>query len=741
MKKQSKFMKIIPVFLVLFLAAIIVIGYRVINKNSIDKIVVFVMDGGEGDGSSPKKPLGGKIIYPYDDSKAQPYYENAALYQAADKLKETGGTIVICGEVAIGIEESYGDGKDDRDFIFPTNGSNTIKITSKYKGVDYRTSNNARLIIEAPAHTQMGGKSIWENIEICTKGRERVIACNNYITVFGEGIECTTDDNREALSKNAAYFINIAGSGRYEPPEIPEDEPTSTNLTIMSGTYGKVVGSLWGINLSRDYYVFEGNSNITIGENTTVLGGIIGSCNASNSYQNGNVNITINGGTIYGKVEGTNEIGFRNNNAIVKYKINGGDFTNCTGIYGGSRGETFYYQPYSATIDFSGYNDAEYEAASKLLAEKYIVTCKNCTANISEVILPSGENLEITPDDIGKDMLKEDIHAIRQKVVDYMYAMSQVKWIPEENFSIGSNSNYKEGETYYGMPYTTRRKALLEEFESFIIDGIYTGPANPALVIGNHCTSSILGSWARIGNSVTASYTKNLLPSRGEGALPVGSYDWKGYDIQQFTDPTTEELVESSGKQTMFEAYSLLKAADAIIMRRKTEGHGRLVSKDAVTVRNTDGTIDGEKSYVTTIEQGSNTNKKVNHKYTFDELFKSSYIPITCFELVTGLYEKPKVSISPKITASDITEKERFTNIVNSNYNVFWIKVEIIDSNDNIVYSETKFASDSLGSYPMGNFNESLLAVSLLKSGEYTYTISALVRDEIIVVDSIEFIK
>lgn len=404
-----------------------------------DGNVMYIADGGEGDGSSPQSPLKAKIVYDYDENKVQRYYENTALYQAVDKLKETGGTVVICGEVSIGIEESYGSEKNERDFIFPENGTNAIKITSSYGGVDYSATNNARLVIESPAHIQMMGESIWENIEICTKGTGRVIACGNYTTVFGEGIKCTTDGNKKASAANATYFINIAGSGRYESPASSEsvsaskNAPKNTNLTIMSGTYGKVVGGLWGVYLSRNYYVFEGDSNITISGDATILGGVIGGCNANNSYQTGNANITINGGTIYGKIEGTNKMAFRNNDAAVNIKINGADFTNCDGIYGGFNGLTSYYQPYFTTVDFSGYKPAEYETVSKLLADKYTLTAKNNTADINEVILPSGEKLTINLDDINKNMVKEDIDSMRQKVIDYMYAMSQVKWTPRRH--------------------------------------------------------------------------------------------------------------------------------------------------------------------------------------------------------------------------------------------------------------------------------------------------------------------
>ena len=47
------------------------------------------------------------------------YYYRTALYQAAEKLVNTGGTIVICGEFNIGAYESYGSGDWHRDFNLP----------------------------------------------------------------------------------------------------------------------------------------------------------------------------------------------------------------------------------------------------------------------------------------------------------------------------------------------------------------------------------------------------------------------------------------------------------------------------------------------------------------------------------------------------------------------------------------------------------------------------------------------
>lgn len=328
---------------------------------------IYIKDGGTGDGSSPEKALKANAVYPYNPDKVQRYYENTALYQAVGKLKNTGGTIVICGEVSIGKEQSYGSGSANREFRFPQNGPNTIKITSYYDGVDYRKTNNAKLIVEAPAQIQMYGQSVWENIEISTNGKESAIICQNYTTFFGDGIECTTTDSKLATAENAPFFIGIAGSNRFSP----DKSAVNTNITVMSGTYNKIAGGLWGFSSREPLYLFEGDTNVIIGGSTTVLGSVIGSGNETNTYHEGNANITILGGTFYGTIEGTNKIGFNNSDALVNIIICGGDFTNCTGIYGGNSEEVTYNQPYSAIIDFSYYSPREYKAVSSDLSKLY----------------------------------------------------------------------------------------------------------------------------------------------------------------------------------------------------------------------------------------------------------------------------------------------------------------------------------------------------------------------------------
>ena len=106
------------------------------------KNVVYVMDStskiGDGSGrnaSNPYWPDENKYFIKggvKTDAEGNPVFENGepvyttkenylktALYQAAASLRDTGGTIVICGPVKIGENESYGSGSLNKAKIIP----------------------------------------------------------------------------------------------------------------------------------------------------------------------------------------------------------------------------------------------------------------------------------------------------------------------------------------------------------------------------------------------------------------------------------------------------------------------------------------------------------------------------------------------------------------------------------------------------------------------------------------------
>ena len=157
----------------------------------------------------------------------------------------------------------------------------------------------------------------------------------------------------------------------------------------------------------------------------------------------------------------------------------------------------------------------------------------------------------------------------------------------------------------------------------------------------------------------------------------------------------------------MFQSYAKLKLADGVI-NFNGAGHVMMVSQAPEIKYLADGTIDGKNSYVLFMEQVSSWKNKeyngqsfpqqgnVDEKYTFQQLFKSSYLPFTIKELIgedpvekgTAVldYTEPTATpdalkgatITSNYEISDITirvtdpdGKEAYKYITNCNWNEF----------------------------------------------------------------------
>ena len=110
--------------------------------------VIFISDNGKGDGSSPEKALGPGSNYNDESKWAWNLFKEAPINRAIGKLKNTGGTVVICGPVTLKWGMTKGGGVD----LIPIGpddgwGDKTITITSLHNGVDYRETNGAALIV------------------------------------------------------------------------------------------------------------------------------------------------------------------------------------------------------------------------------------------------------------------------------------------------------------------------------------------------------------------------------------------------------------------------------------------------------------------------------------------------------------------------------------------------------------------------------------------------------------------
>ena len=317
---------------------------------------------GDGSGMDANNPLEALDHELFDPMANYPkYYLQTAFYQATEMLKDTGGTIVVCGPVFLGANQSYGSGSTTRDVFSANFGARTIKITSVYNGVDYRETNGAKITIASPAMVGINGQTIWENIDIETEGINRAISFNYWPTLIGDGVRCYPRDKAfEGLAQN---YVSLSAGHRYQG-----GVDLSTNLVVKSGSYNAIAAGMWGVNNSRKYtpdgYIswtnnMDGNSvtNLVLEGTTTVYGQVIGT-NRMNAEYSGNVNINIKGGNYNCDIYGVGPSGVINDYCTVNIKISGGNFQKIWSISPTAFGYTNKAPAYSL-LDLSEWNGSE----------------------------------------------------------------------------------------------------------------------------------------------------------------------------------------------------------------------------------------------------------------------------------------------------------------------------------------------------------------------------------------------
>ena len=352
-----------------FLALIVFVGIlsaATFVRAAENKIYISDAGSGKGDGSSPENALRAEIRYENPLPESDPgyqfwfqndrpenektdkipryYYENSVLYQAAEKLKDTGGEIILVGDVKIGYSNSYSNSSfTTRDFYMP---EHTGKIT--ISGTE-----NARLIITEGAYLGLGGETEFKNLtfatgvtQACVNAKvynmtthemgtpnpekyngvvNRAICCQGHHVVFGEGLKTVFFDyygnERAPISTEG---LSITGSDRYRSNSY------DTFFEIKSGDWYDIFGGNYGV--SNFGYDYLGNPHVVI-EGGNFSGHICGYAR-ENIYSGGNALFEIKGGTFNGATFETNygsysTYGNKYSGKEVKFIFTGGTFTGC----------------------------------------------------------------------------------------------------------------------------------------------------------------------------------------------------------------------------------------------------------------------------------------------------------------------------------------------------------------------------------------------------------------------------
>lgn len=346
--------------------------------------------------------------------------------------------------------------------------------------------------------------------------------------------------------------------------------------------------------------------------------------------------------------------------------------------------------------------------------------------------------LKINPDDYYKCVVWELPEGnFRDVAVDYMRKQANVEWVCENGFSVIDKFDhwfieleYKKGVTYHGITYTNA-KSSFDEFMLFFKDGkvnMESGDSNG--VVGNGCFSSTQNATQQFDPDV-AGVTNVLMPSYKEfEAKIVGNYKVPE-NVKR-----TEDIKLANTEDEIYNAYAQLKKGDLIIQKDDTKGmsHVRMLVEDPTIFTTGAGKMVPSRSSVKTIEQtnafdqtrtdGVNTTWYVDHIYSFKQLYDTNYLPVTLesYEKDRSEMEKPYLLLDDEISAS-ILAKKSFSSTVKSNFPIRFVKVDILDKDNNVVSSKLKNNMEDSRTIPLRNHFSGLF--DKVPSGEYTMVLTA----------------
>lgn len=298
--------------------------------------VIYIKDGGTGDGSSPENAMG------MGDSGVA--WKDAPLYQAWMELLETGGTIVVCGPYTLNKDEAHRVlgapdimMEKDAEKGWLRNPDVTITYTSVYGGVDYRATAGAKLqfddnntCITFPTATVLKDINVVAGGYPAGDNRDNFIAAGYCPLTLGQGTNFVANADGELP-------VVLGGHRNYSAIAAVNSD---THITVDIGndnTIGAVYGNLAYANKNQ-----TGSSYITV--KSGKVNGIYGDNMNNHGFGlTGSINIDIQGGIICGEVAICNN-GFavdRKADGTISeilseckatLKISGGDFSNCTSI-------------------------------------------------------------------------------------------------------------------------------------------------------------------------------------------------------------------------------------------------------------------------------------------------------------------------------------------------------------------------------------------------------------------------
>lgn len=365
------------------------------------------------------------------------------------------------------------------------------------------------------------------------------------------------------------------------------------------------------------------------------------------------------------------------------------------------------------------------------------------------------------------------VEEMRQMAVKAMEDMLSIQWYTPKFMTYqktgavsGKIFIYAPDTMFCGLPYTNGDSAIFNWFEYYDQE---TGKLNFEGsgmelndILGNTCTGSIMWAWAAVCDSLKGSYVNfNMVPKWG--CYPVGNYVTQ-YAIDSYLQYSTQRICEDNGKEVMYECYALMQPADAV--SSSPADHGMMIREAPVVVRNPDGSINPDESYVMIQDQRGGSGRhyyevveegveylysgRVGHKYTFTQLYAEWYVPVTPSEFMG---DDPYMAATVEHTNHpEITDlSSLLSGDLVSNFPMCIIKVIATDEsgNETTVYraflDKTHVRSGLAREYPLSEaemyVNSSDYFKNLKKGKSYNFRIDVTVSTgEVFTIDQVTIV-
>lgn len=296
---------------------------------------------------------------------------------------------------------------------------------------------------------------------------------------------------------------------------------------------------------------------------------------------------------------------------------------------------------------------------------------------------------------------------LRQLCVDFFRFTKTFLWTPDDDFHYirnakGSEDHMYRGQIYGGLPYiglgTGNVYRLMDYYdpETGVVD--IKAAAKELKLFGNQCSIGSSWGWARVISSAAYTGTPEMVQANGFLRLGPYTYDDSLADFK-ISGVTTTQIIAQNGEDVIFESYACLQPADGLVYYR-TAGHVIMCSAAPHVVRNADGTINPEESYVTIIEQAQRwvemtstsgdsflAKNSVDKNMTFRKLVEEAYIPFTYGEF-QGTYPIEDTWCEFSHRGDSVTAAQLKAASVTSNFYIADVYAELLDNEGNVTFRE-----------------------------------------------------